>query len=479
MVEGATHSRMLDGALLCAAAGLHVIPVHSCSGGECSCKDASSCEHGGKHPRKKNPYKNATTDKETIRKWWSYWPDANVGILAGRASRVVVLDVDEHNSEESGHDTLEQLEHVHGSLPETYSERTPTNSGEHLFFRIPAGVDTRGADFGPGLHVIANGLVVMSPSEIDGRPYGRVNGAGMADCPRWLLERITAKPKRRAAALAGGGELRGQTHIPDDDALLAKAMKGKGREKFAALWAGDRSGYETPSEADQALLACLAFWTNRDWAQMDRLFRRSGMFREKWAKYASYRESSIFEACIHVTRAYTRGRVTLQRPKMEPSRALQEAAGGSEAALVYQCLLEAASAGAATATYTAIAEATGIERRRVSTLVATLEDKGMLSKSDYLQGGGGARKHTLLWGVTAIDKVGKGIKSNWELRARISIPSVFEAEGFCRDLEKVFPPEGNRSEAKGGSTVFSDLVGGEKYLTRGKSPPAVKKAAGW
>lgn len=53
--------------------------------------------------------------------------------------------------------------------------------------------------------------------------------------------------------------------------------------KAAALWRGDISGNGNDhSAADQALINKLVYWTNGDAAQVDRLFRQSGLMRPKW-----------------------------------------------------------------------------------------------------------------------------------------------------------------------------------------------------
>ena len=68
----------------------------------------------------------------------------------------------------------------------------------------------------------------------------------------------------------------------DDLTLIEKAKRGKGGAQFAALWAGDATGYPSQSEADMALCNALAWWTNGDAGRVDRLFRQSGLMREKW-----------------------------------------------------------------------------------------------------------------------------------------------------------------------------------------------------
>ena len=69
----------------------------------------------------------------------------------------------------------------------------------------------------------------------------------------------------------------------DDDALVQRMMTATNAEKFKKLWSGDISEYGgDDSRADMALCSILAFWTGRDANRMDRLFRQSGLMRDKW-----------------------------------------------------------------------------------------------------------------------------------------------------------------------------------------------------
>lgn len=68
----------------------------------------------------------------------------------------------------------------------------------------------------------------------------------------------------------------------DDLTLINKAKKSRSGSAFSALWDGDTAGYKSHSEADLALCNALAFWTNCDAGWMDRLFRQSGLMRDKW-----------------------------------------------------------------------------------------------------------------------------------------------------------------------------------------------------
>ncbi len=79
-----------------------------------------------------------------------------------------------------------------------------------------------------------------------------------------------------------------------DEEIIHKASRAKNGSRFLGLWQGDLSGYESHSHADQALCFILAFWS-QDVAQIDRLFRRSGLYRDKWNR-DSYREQTIRKA---------------------------------------------------------------------------------------------------------------------------------------------------------------------------------------
>ena len=88
-------------ALRYAERGWHVIPVHSVKGGGCSCGKAD-CPSPAKHPRTPHGLKDASLDIATIESWWSRWPDANIGIVTGAGSGIVVLDIDpRHGGDES------------------------------------------------------------------------------------------------------------------------------------------------------------------------------------------------------------------------------------------------------------------------------------------------------------------------------------------------------------------------------------------
>ncbi|MBZ0139881.1 MAG: bifunctional DNA primase/polymerase, partial [Pseudorhodoplanes sp.] len=63
----------------------------------------------------------ARAEDATLAQWFARWPDANVGVVTGEISNLIVLDVDPRHG---GADSLARLERRHGTLPETVTAQT-------------------------------------------------------------------------------------------------------------------------------------------------------------------------------------------------------------------------------------------------------------------------------------------------------------------------------------------------------------------
>ena len=66
-------------------------------------------------------FQGRIADSEEIDDWSWRWPYANLGIVTGKASRLVVLETDVRHG---GAESLERLENLHGSLPRTVEAST-------------------------------------------------------------------------------------------------------------------------------------------------------------------------------------------------------------------------------------------------------------------------------------------------------------------------------------------------------------------
>ena len=215
-------------ALQYAARGIPVFPLHNPIADGCSCGRA--CDSNGKHPRTKNGFKDATTDKDVIEGWWSKWPDANIGALTGKEVGRVVLDVDFRHA---GEDSIVQLVKRHGPLPETQTIRT--GNGLHFEFEYPRDRKEIGScsKLGglPGLDLRADRAYVVVPPSIHptGSAYAVARDVPAAPMPKWLLSLHDAEedpgnhePREK---LDTGTILAGVPKGQRDDALFRLACK--------------------------------------------------------------------------------------------------------------------------------------------------------------------------------------------------------------------------------------------------------------
>lgn len=192
-------------ALQYAERGWHVFPVHSVRlvDGKFECSCGRICGRPGKHPRTANGWKDATTSADTIRRWWSDYPDANIGVACG-PSRLVVVDVDPRNS---GDESLAELEVAHGALPKTLTTLTG-GGGQHYFYDV-SGFDGKigGKLLAQGVELKGGGEYVLAPPSIhaSGRTYSFDLGQG--DKPEFPPSWLTEDSRRRARYLDAAGEV--------------------------------------------------------------------------------------------------------------------------------------------------------------------------------------------------------------------------------------------------------------------------------
>jgi hypothetical protein len=181
---------LLETALKYAARGWHILPLHSPKNGVCSC-GKQDCNKAGKHPRTPSGLSDASKDEHQICRWWNRHPDANIGIVTGAKSGLVVIDLDNDGST-SGEKNFAAMARAFGTAPETLTART--GRGKHLFFRHPGiSLKNSASRLAPGVDVRADGgYVVAAPSmHRSGTQYEWEDPeAPLAEVPAWLLLHI-------------------------------------------------------------------------------------------------------------------------------------------------------------------------------------------------------------------------------------------------------------------------------------------------
>lgn len=206
-----TKPEVLSTALAYAARGWRVLPVHWPEHGRCSCTK-TICTSPAKHPLLSDWPSQATTDAETIHRWWNVWPNANVGLVLGDG----LVDI-ECDPRHGGDTSLVQLEQRIGPLPDTVTWISG-GGGEHRLFRVPKDVAIRNAvsigrdllampgDSSTGVDVrAAGGFAVAPPSRhANGNRYrfGTLapEAIDVAELPVEWLDYLTAKAVSPVAA---------------------------------------------------------------------------------------------------------------------------------------------------------------------------------------------------------------------------------------------------------------------------------------
>lgn len=147
----------------------------------------------GKVPLIRHGVNAATTDTETIRKWWKKWPDANIAAAMGDGIYAIDVDVKNGRDGEAG---LTELCNGEAHLPPTLSQDTPSG-GKHFFFRCDEDGPRNSVGLLDGIDIRGKGgYVVVAPSS----GYTWTGKQKPALEPRWLRRRLRTATRERTPA---------------------------------------------------------------------------------------------------------------------------------------------------------------------------------------------------------------------------------------------------------------------------------------
>lgn len=142
----------------------------------------------------------ASTNPTRISHWWRRWPKANIAVLTGKASGLVVIDVDTKALPEE----LKELEASTTAIAKTAK-------GRHYYFQAPdEPLKTRQLDFAD---IKAEGSNVTAPpsQHKSGKRYRWIRETKPKPMPDWLL-RLTTKKKPKLKLKQGEAIPEGKRH---------------------------------------------------------------------------------------------------------------------------------------------------------------------------------------------------------------------------------------------------------------------------
>ncbi|MCH7912317.1 MAG: bifunctional DNA primase/polymerase [Deltaproteobacteria bacterium] len=172
-------------------------------------------------------------EEEEIKNWWKKWPDANVGIVTGSISGVVVIDCD---SEEAVNRFVEDYPEAGDTL------QVKTGKGRHFYFRSEPGIrNDVGSLLGSGIDIRGEGGFVVAPPSVheNGTVYQWLNNYRPVPLPAKLKEILVNQSKDGKPSNGGLAQPIGEK-IPEHQrnttlTSLAGSMRFRGTGEEAIL----------------------------------------------------------------------------------------------------------------------------------------------------------------------------------------------------------------------------------------------------
>lgn len=225
------------------------------------------------------------------------------GIGIGIFNGICAIDLDDCVTD-SGYYTKTAAEIV--DLMHSYTEYSPSGNGLHILFRADSfQYDTKRfyiMNHQAGIEVYVAG-VTNKYVTVTGKKCEPYDFGDRTKELQILLERFMCRPEAHT-----GNAINAENSDQDTDQLFQMAKSSENGAAFTSLWNGSTVGYSSQSEADLALCNHLAFWTGKDAAQMDTMFRQSGLMRDKWDRQQSgttYGAITIQKAIENCKEVYT------------------------------------------------------------------------------------------------------------------------------------------------------------------------------
>lgn len=187
----------------------------------------------------------------------------------------------------------------------SYTEISPSRTGIHIYVQgtVPLSVHTKAIEiYSAGRYLTVTGDKL---NDLNVEPR-----QGVLDQLHKKYAKVNLVQDTFTSAVGIDQEPR-----QSDDEILERLFKSLNGSKIKALYEGDLGKYESNSEADLALCGYLAFWLDGDFNRIDRAFKNSGLYRDKWNRQ-SYKQLTINKAISgHHQSLRTPPRMTIEKEK--------------------------------------------------------------------------------------------------------------------------------------------------------------------
>jgi len=145
-------------------------------------------------------YQSKIASEKEVRNWFRQQPDTNIGIVTGKVSNLLVIDVDPRHG---GADSIAGLEDDYAHLPHTIEAMTGSG-GSHIYFAHPGYNLPNRVGLKPGIDLRGDGGCVVAPPSLhpSGMRYAwkrshHPDDTSLARMPDWLIKLATAQTGSR------------------------------------------------------------------------------------------------------------------------------------------------------------------------------------------------------------------------------------------------------------------------------------------
>ena len=192
------------------------------------------------------------------------------GLTFALTKGITFIDIDHAVNKDTGEILSKEARELLSIFPDTYVESSVSGTGIHIIVKGSMPNDALKRNDNKGLEMY------------DTKRFVCMTGNLMSDTT--ILKDCTDTIADINYAYIGKKKVYEPVYTQStksDNDLVRAIEDSRQGDKFRRLYRGDISGYESHSNADFALCSILAWWTN-DYSQIDRIFRNSGLYRDKW-----------------------------------------------------------------------------------------------------------------------------------------------------------------------------------------------------